>query len=501
MNFAVLGDDPAILSLARAVGSRAEHRLSQAAYVDRIVAELLEISPAIRVAEGWEQLLATGDTDAVIVSGCTPDVQEGAKQLASAGKAILLFPEVGQGLTLIYELGMIGEENQCVLWPAFPTRHHPSVQQARESMADDSFGEVLHLHLQRDLCLTDAAGGRRSLSARQTDELALGDIDLLRMLGGNYSQVTALWSANPPEDVSRASVNLAGENLPDASWTLDATAPETRSTLTVTGQHDSLTLRGGEDPTQLSLQPAGADTSSTERSPTEHSDGFRTGEVLLSQFESAVDRQPVASTWTDLTRAFEILDAAHRSVTRRRTIDLYFETTSERSIFKTQMTAVGCGLLSITLFAVVLLLFAAALLDPRGTREAQSEAADFIIYTDEFTPGSAELTEPGQRHVEEIIGPFSGGGLSTLIEQGATAELDEQRRKLVIDMLKSGGADDVALRTQVAALRGKWFLPLMAVARLAVFAPLLLYLLLQLLLFVARPASKQTTPASPGETS
>jgi hypothetical protein len=47
-------------------------------------------------------------------------------------------------------------------------------------------------------------------------------------------------------------------------------------------------------------------------------------------------------------------------VRRRRTIDVYFETPSERGIFKTQMTAVGCCLLVLTPAAVVVYLAVAA---------------------------------------------------------------------------------------------------------------------------------------------
>jgi hypothetical protein len=58
----------------------------------------------------------------------------------------------------------------------------------------------------------------------------------------------------------------------------------------------------------------------------------------------------------------ELVDAVERSIRRRRTIDVYFETPSERGIFKTQMTAVGCSLLVLTLLAVVIYLGAAAAL-------------------------------------------------------------------------------------------------------------------------------------------
>ena len=67
-----------------------------------------------------------------------------------------------------------------------------------------------------------------------------------------------------------------------------------------------------------------------------------------------------SNLWAELAKAVELVDAVERSVRRRRTIDVYFETPSERGIFKTQMTAVGCSLLMLTLAAVIFYLLLAA---------------------------------------------------------------------------------------------------------------------------------------------
>ncbi len=497
MNFAVLGDDSSILPLIEAVSSQAQHRLTHATDVDAILPELLDAAPGVRVSDGWEHLLLAADVDAVIASGSSAAVHEGVKQLSAAGKPIVFFPAVEQGLAFIYELGMIWDESRPVLFPVLPLRDHPSVAAALELITAGSLGPILHLHLERELHLKKPSDARVLPSGPNVDDMLLPDIDLLRMLGGNYSQVTALRSGSEAEGISRATVNLTGEGLPEASWSLNSTASESGWKLTVTGQSGSLVLQSGQDPHGILLE------TELEGAPPANVEDFAPSEILLSRFELAASGESFVRDWTDLTRAFEILDAAHRSVKRRRTIDLFFETTSERSIFKTQMTALGCGLMSFTLFAVLLLLFVAALADPRGAREAQSEAAGFIFYVEEFVDGSAELNADGKLHVSRIVGPFGRTRTWLLVEQGgaAVAELDEQRRDSVVEEVEASGADDADLRTQVAKLRGKWFLPAMRVARFAVFAPLFLYLALQLLLFVARPAStKTTTPDSPGQT-
>ena len=59
------------------------------------------------------------------------------------------------------------------------------------------------------------------------------------------------------------------------------------------------------------------------------------------------------SHWTNVLHAAEVVDAAQRSLERRRTIDLHHETLSERAIFKTQMAAMGCGVLMLTLLLML----------------------------------------------------------------------------------------------------------------------------------------------------
>jgi hypothetical protein len=80
------------------------------------------------------------------------------------------------------------------------------------------------------------------------------------------------------------------------------------------------------------------------------------GEWLLASFVES-DR---ALLWAEFARAVELVEAVERSVRRRRTIDVHFETPSERGTFKTQMTALGCSLLVLTLAAVVIYLTVAA---------------------------------------------------------------------------------------------------------------------------------------------
>ena len=87
--------------------------------------------------------------------------------------------------------------------------------------------------------------------------------------------------------------------------------------------------------------------------------------MRLCEEISRLDRgETTEQNWTMLAQAFEVVDGHRQSIRRRRTIELYFETQSERALFKTQMAAMGCGVLTFTLFGLVLYLLVGELFAP-----------------------------------------------------------------------------------------------------------------------------------------
>ena len=64
------------------------------------------------------------------------------------------------------------------------------------------------------------------------------------------------------------------------------------------------------------------------------------------------------------SRTLQVVGAVERSVRRRRTIDVYMDELTERSVFKTQMTAIGCGVLGWLVTGMVGYLMIGQLLKP-----------------------------------------------------------------------------------------------------------------------------------------
>src|ERR1700677_1849297 len=107
MNFALLGDDPAVLPLVRAIARHPDHRIDCAALAGALERELSRIAPGLQILPGWDRILTAGEIESVIICGTDASILEGAKQIAAAGKPLVIYPQGTQGSTWIYELGLI----------------------------------------------------------------------------------------------------------------------------------------------------------------------------------------------------------------------------------------------------------------------------------------------------------------------------------------------------------------------------------------------------------
>ena len=358
MNFALLGGSRALLPVLHAIASDGDHRLSSAALVpDDFTAELLAAAPGTRIESDWEGLLHAEDIDAVIAVASS-EVEAPIRQLAAAGKPVLFRPNGDPTSALVYELALVHDDTNVALVPMFVSRHGRDWQALCEAIRGGDLGQIRDIHWTRTIA-------KDVIPLEQLHAALVHDADTLRQLVGEFDQVTALYVGDRETGLSRGTVTLAGRNLPTATWTIQP-GPADAFSLTVLTERGRVTFEapraGGTIPSQNdAIQQSGdADLLAM---PTEHRDCAR---AILSHFAGTVSGETAAPTWTDLTRSTEIVEAAERSIRRRRTIDLHFETTSERNQFKSQMTAIGCGLILATLVAVVLLLIVGRLMKPHA---------------------------------------------------------------------------------------------------------------------------------------
>jgi myo-inositol 2-dehydrogenase/D-chiro-inositol 1-dehydrogenase len=458
MNFALVGDDAAAVPLLEAIVA-AEHRVIRAALAVPAAGEIASHEQWSSVSRcSWEELLIDEAVEAIVVAGDSDDVQTAAKQLASAGKRLLIVPRVAFGSACAYELSLIRDDSHVELMPAFALRFAPELVSLSQRIAAGELGAIRRLQVDREL---PSASSASALTDAEIESAALDDIDLLHWLGGRYDQVTAQRSGVSEQGCSQATLTLAGNNLPDATWTA---------------------RRGSSDVWRLTVE--------TDREPIVVSRPSTIPSAMIAAFVSSKPRH--APTWSDAVRAFDVLDAARRSLRRRRTIDLHFEILSERQQFKTQMTAIGCGMLMLTLFLMLALLGLGSLLESRDRAVRDAEAAGLLLKDADFESQAAVLTLMAEARLDRMAERLKDEPKSVYLEPSSdppNADLDQHRRAKIVERLVNLGVEAADHRTVLAAAVSTGWETLMRVLRLAWIAPLLIFIVLQGLILVAKPTS------------
>jgi myo-inositol 2-dehydrogenase/D-chiro-inositol 1-dehydrogenase len=367
MRFAVLGDSPSVNALVQAIVANAGHELVATALAPQTALRLRGSIPRFVDCSGWEELLLLDRLDAVIVADAGEETLRAARQLAAVGKALLVAPAIGQAATFAYELTLLQADQPTCFVPLFGWRAHPLVGRLRSLVSSGAIGEIRHLQLERRIVPGNSPGDGGGLSSNDIAAAFLSDADLVQSIWGDYNQVTAIRSGDPVAGISLLTVTLGGPAAPQVLWSATVAETEPRWRLHVAGQRGTITLHGTGNGDEATLE-----TAISGQAPEEQHASFDSAEWLLSAFAERTAAgatqkiKPAASgaasvlcpDWADFIRSVDLFDAIERSIRRRRTIDIHFETPSERGQFKTQMTAAGCSILLLTLGAFVAYLLA-----------------------------------------------------------------------------------------------------------------------------------------------
>lgn len=495
MKFALLGWNSKIVPLLRAIFADSRHSFTIAAEVPNdSLAELLAAAPGIRVLQTWEELLVDTTADVTLVAGDSDSIQAGAKQLAVDGRSLALFPQASQGSAFVYELTLTHDDNRVPLVPVSSLPVHPLVLKLQELIQRGDLGKVVLQRVERSVAADAQQSGRQSsgLTRAEVDGALFDDVPLLRFLGGNYNRITAVHSGSEETGITLATVTLGGNDLAEATWT--ARPGKTAWSLEVTGSTGSATLEldAGSAGT-LTINSANSDSDSESASALTD-DGSRVGECQLAALDQSLEDS--ATHWAEMTRAFETVEATHTSLRRRRTIDLFFETTSERSIFKSQMTAVGCGLIMLTLFGLVAFLLLGAFVDSNSRLQRNAEADNRVVQNSEFIAGTAQLNKTGLKHVSEISREVQQSAETIFVmpdSESSDNAVNDGRIASVVNALVEAGHSDSAAFVKIASVPHPAMQILLKVLRFLWIAPLLLFLILQSLLFVTRPSSNENS--------
>lgn len=467
MNVALLGSGPLSLELIRRLSPQLGERLV-----------LATSDPAA--------ILNQPGLDLLILDDFAPNALAVAERIA-ARTSLLVIPDARLGSSFAYSLVLQDQDGPAVLLPAFPDRFDPRIGTLRGRLEQESLGKVVSVRFERLSRGAPETGQGPLFRLAEAQQAVLHDTDIVRSLLGEILKVSAV-QAGAGEEIANLTVTFGGASGLDVFWTY---------------------RRGERDQADLVLQLERGEARLTWDGP--RLAAVRIGGELLpppaeGEIPSAIleefrrrraDRDTEGrSTWTDLMRDFDLVDAVGRSIRRRRTIDLHFEETSERNQFKTQMTAVGCAVAMFTLIGLVVLLAVGAMLDPRDSQQRLAEGAGLVIHAASAPEdaGPPDLTA-GQR--EELARVRKNYRVSTtaILMEGTSAE-DPQalaQREIVVRELTTAGFADADQRVVIRPLRGQWFAKLMIAAWVLLFLPLAVFLVLQGLLLITRSQSPAET--------
>ncbi|MGE0375363.1 MAG: hypothetical protein AB7I48_24005 [Planctomycetaceae bacterium] len=451
-----------------------------------VVASLASDLTDVPAVDHWQTLATDDRLDAALLYLPDADSLEAVQQLALRGKGVVIDGECPLPSSRVCELALLDAEGAAPVVPLFEWRAIPVYRQLQQCIVNRQLGHVVLVRIERAFVIASPTVSDRMLQHELVQSSLFQDIDLLRWFGGDYSQVTLFRTGATDRGFASQSLNLAGEGLPDATCTYRVGA-EYSSLCEVQGSSGTATIQFGREGTRFTIN--GESNLTQQSARPDH-------ELCLGLLDESLARKPGSLRWQDRVRIHEIQEAMQRSLRRRRTIDLHFETASERSQFKTQMATVGCFVLVYTFMACVCLLLAGAVFDPRDPIQRQAEAAGFIVPREEFVPLSAQLTVQGEQRLQGIADRWDSTGAVVVVEGAAAvteaaagrAEEDQARLAAVRLHLHERGVQRVEERTVQRQLAGQGFQRLMTLGRVIAFAPLGVFLLMQLLLLAARPS-------------
>jgi predicted dehydrogenase len=347
MDFALIGDHPDGLAMARALVATSRHRLMLYAGPGAGEEWLRRLPAAFELVDDVEEALARLEIPCVIVAddiAYRPDVLRRALQ---SDKHVLCVHPADLRPDIAYEAGMIQADTRKLLLPLLAERLAPGLTRLDQLVRNGALGPLQVIECERTLALRE---GEPWWTWESSPLVALWDG--LRLLGGEVREVSAL-AAHADELQPSDPLTLTGRfeagTLFRVLLTPGADGPRGRILVRgARGQAELLSPAGPYGPAQLRVRDG---------------DGERVEEVpawdpwpaLAAAFDDALAGRQPAVTWLDATRCLELFDAARHSVERERVVPMVYQEFTETGSFKGIMTALGCGML----WVVLLLLFIA----------------------------------------------------------------------------------------------------------------------------------------------
>ena len=348
MKFTVVGTSAAAFELLRELSESREHSLTACAVSGALADVVAKSQIPLRLEAIAEESLLAADVDVVVLAVDDPEeTLRLARASSQADKHVVVIPPSSCSPAFSFELHLILDESRCSVIPVIGRFGLTALPVDRHELGVAA-AQIQQLALVLPLTSSTAHSvNRMSANSPMTMNPCLRSmvelgLDVLSACGLKYAQVTALDSLAP--DGSLLSRLITLNSQPNAERTLPPATLTIHPTSGSEFAESCLVLTMGDGTVQEFL---------LERSP-----------KRLFRIAAMCQSRDLCSKWMDSFSATqELAEAVDKSLRRRRTVDVHFDTGSERGLFKSQMTAIGCGVLTFMLLGMVAYLILAQLSD------------------------------------------------------------------------------------------------------------------------------------------
>jgi predicted dehydrogenase len=331
MRFALLGDHPHGLAMARALAATGRHALIVYSGPRPGLDACRSFAPDVKSTPDLEEVLADPAVELVVVAGRAGQRVDVLRRALQSERAVLCVHPLDPGPDAAYEAAMIQTDTRQLLLPLLVEAFHPGI-----ARLIDTLPALGGIHL---LELEIASRGPTLLDVGQPDhEASLPGWHLLRRLGGEVAEVSAFGQSE--ELAAELPLLVSGRFEKGGLFELRLLPMQAEDRW-------SLRLVGARGTSQLDLPGDGSARLSGPEGEASWPP-FDRWAALVEMFEESLSlpaKVVMDLSWQDEVRCLELDDAARTSLERRRATLMHYQDASEEVGFKGTMTLVGCALL------------------------------------------------------------------------------------------------------------------------------------------------------------
>ena len=353
MRFAIIGQSAEAVVLAESICAAHGQTIGACCVEGSLAAAMTERGIVFSQVASPEEAIIGAGVEVVVVAEADVDLSMSlVRQASQADCHVIVIPPDEVSTAYSFELHLLLDESRFGIIP-LTGRWYVQL----DTISGGELGENIQ-QLSMELPLTD--------DAVELQRWQLRAVDALCGCGFEYTRITALDVPGADGALLSRSVTLAASDasdvqVPPGILTLRKGPPlhvftpsgSERETAVASGAQLVVTRTNGEELRIATALPDPAGSAC-------HSDD---GTFAVRLVEHLVDRDQCQRHMEQFSNTLEMAAGLQKSLRRRRTVDVYFDGISERSAFKTQMTAIGCGVLTYVIFGMVGFLIMAKLTD------------------------------------------------------------------------------------------------------------------------------------------